>query len=103
MGLAKVQVIAMGSVREALGGWSIRTVEAKGTIRDLLQSIMTKDGRSLYDLLVEADGTKDRYLIRWVREGLRPSNLIYKNDLEIRLEEGDRIWLMDNPPVIIGG
>lgn len=101
--MVKVTVIAMGSVREALGGWSTRTVEVEGSVKDLLLKLKTKEGRSVYDLMVDPDGTKDQYLIRWVRGDLRPSNLIYLRDLELRLEEGDRIWLLDNPPVIIGG
>jgi hypothetical protein len=63
----------MGSVREALG-WSTRTIEVKGGVKDLLLSLKTKDGRTAYDLIVEP---KDQYLIRWVRGDLRPSNLLY--------------------------
>ncbi len=100
--MVKVTVIAMGSVREAVG-WSTRIVEAKGSVKELLLTLKTKEGKSVYDLMVESDGTKDRYLIRWVRGDLRPSNLIYQKDLELQLEDGDRIWLLDNPPVIIGG
>ncbi|MEM3074074.1 MAG: hypothetical protein QXK20_04965 [Nitrososphaerales archaeon] len=101
--MVKVTVIAMGSVREALGGWGTRTVEVSGSVKDLLLTLKTKEGTSLYELMVDPDGTKDRYLIRWVRGDLRPSNLIYQKDLEMQLEDGDRIWLLDNPPVIIGG
>lgn len=100
--MAKVTVITMGSVREALG-WATRTIEVKGSVKDLLLSLKTKDGRTAYALMVEPDGTKDQYLIRWVRGDLRPSNLVYARDLELQLEDGDRIWLLDNPPVIIGG
>jgi hypothetical protein len=106
-------VIATGRVRDLLNGWTKRELTFEGTVEELLKSLITRDAVSLFEVMVDENGIRQEtkstaglagYSITWFRGDSGPSHLETRNELNrVRLQDGDRIWLTDIPPVIVGG
>ena len=78
------------SAREMLG-WSKKTlVFTDKNLSDLLKQIITKDGKNLYDILIQEDGAvKPEYMV-W----LNNRAIKEEHSLAITLESEDRIMIM---------
>jgi sulfur carrier protein ThiS len=89
----EINIVALMSVREMLG-WSKKTlIFTDKNLSDLLKQIIAKDGKSLYDILIQEDGAvRPEYMV-WLNN--RP--IKQEHSLDIPLESEDRIVVM---PVI---
>ena len=85
-----INVTALMRVRELLG-WHQKAVEFEGaTLVDLLKDVKSQDGRSLYEILVQEDGTISPDFAVWMNcRPVRP-----QDSLEIPLQSGDRVIAM---------
>ena len=77
--MIKVTISAYGSVKKEVG-WSSHEVELekeKGQIEDALKSAKLQDGRTLFDLVANENGIREKYSILlngrllWKPEGLK--------------------------------
>ena len=81
-------------------GWSHKTVDfTGGTLDDLLREVTGDNGKTLYDLLLQEDGTiGPDYMILVNRRRVMP-----EHGLEIPLQSGDRIIAMSDIRFARGG
>ena len=88
--LKEISVVALMTVREMLG-WSKKTLLfTDKTLSELLKQITTKDGGSLYNVLIQEDGAvRPEYMV-WLNN--RPVK--QEHSLEILLQSGDRVVVM---------
>ena len=86
----EINIAALMSAREMLG-WSKKTlVFTDDNLLDLLKQIITKDGKNLYDILIQEDGAvKPEYMV-W----LNNRAIKEEHSLAITLESEDRIMIM---------
>jgi len=86
----EINVVALMSIREMLG-WSNKLVQLPGgTFVDLLREVTSENGKTLYDLFVQEDGTiGSEYMILVNRRRIMP-----EHSLEIPLQSGDRVIAM---------
>ena len=89
----EIYISALMSLRDMLG-WGEKTMLFSGkTVADFLKMVSTKNGETLYDLLVGDDGAVGlQYMVRLNNRSLR-----HTQSLETVLCSGDQIVLM---PVI---
>jgi len=85
-----VTIAALMKAREMLG-WSHKTVEfTGGTLVDLLRTVTSENGKTLYDLFVQEDEIiGPDYMILLNRRRVMPTH-----SLEIPLQSGDRVIAM---------
>ncbi len=90
-----VIVKAMSEVGRILG-WSEREIEFEGSnLEDLLKSLVTHDGRSLYNLAVKDGKLTGSYVVS--------VNGQVVTSLETSLSPGDRIMTMEMVRLFQGG
>ncbi len=85
-----VSVTALMRVRELLG-WQHKEVEFSGkTLAEFLKHVITKDGKSLHDLVVQDDGSMSPEYRVWLNcRPVKPAH-----SLDIPLQSGDRVVAM---------
>lgn len=95
----KVMVTGLVGVRRALG-WSSKEVEFAGqTLEDLLKTVKTRDGLTLYDFLVENGEMKGDYAV--IVNGV---NLASGDScLSMEIGENDQVLAMTVLGVVAGG
>lgn len=90
----KITVKALSELKRMLG-WDEKEIEFEGTIGDLLKSLVTVEGESLYRFLIVDGKIKDGYLL------CLNGRLI--NSLELSPKSGDRLLMMDLVRLFHGG
>ena len=91
----RVTVKAMSEAHRILG-WDNREVEFEGsTLADLLRSLGTKEGQSLYSFLIEENRIKAGYIVS--------VNGRIVTSPETLLQPGDRVMTMDVVRLFHGG
>ena len=95
----EINVTAMMAVREMLG-WSQKKLLFTGeTLAQLLKQLNTSDGNSLFNVLVQEDGSvKQEYMV-WLNN--RP--IKEEHSLEIPLHHGDRVLVTSMIKFSAGG
>jgi sulfur carrier protein ThiS len=58
-----MKVIALGSLAELLGGREYKIAEASRPLAQVLRSLRTNDGRTLYDVVAEKGQIKPTYVV----------------------------------------
>jgi len=77
-------------------GWDSREIEFEGsTLADLLRSLATREGESLYSYLIEENRIKAGYIVS--------VNGQIVTSLETLLQSGDRVMTMDVVRLFHGG
>ncbi len=77
-------------------GWNEREVDLEGQmLEDLLRSLVTSDGQSLYELLIENGKLRGGYIIS--------VNGSAVTSLEMPLKSGDRVITMEMVRLFHGG
>ena len=86
----EISITALMTVREMLG-WSKKTLMFTGkNLTEFIKQIITKDGETLYNVLVQKDGAvKPEYMVWLNNRPVKP-----EHSLKIPLESGDRIVVM---------
>ena len=85
-----INVTALMRVRQLLG-WNNKAVEFDGdTLAAFLKHVVTTDGRNLYELLVQEDGSISPEYMVWLN--CRPVKP--EHSLDIPLQSGDRVVAM---------
>jgi molybdopterin converting factor small subunit len=93
--MTMVTVKALGEISR-IAGWEAREVEFNGArVEDLLKSISTATGDSLYQVLVEGGKLKDGYILS--------VNGKVITSLETVLNPGDRVATMEVVRLFHGG
>lgn len=100
--MTKVSIVALGSVRDRLG-WDVSAREleladADATVGDVLQSVPTEHGGTLYEFLTEAGNLRAEYMVR-VNGGC----VRRKAGLDTGVHDGDTVLAMDIVRFIAGG
>ncbi|RLF98344.1 MAG: molybdopterin synthase sulfur carrier subunit [Thaumarchaeota archaeon] len=89
--MTKVKVLVFVSLRDKVG-WSQKEVMVDGDkIRDLLKSIKSVDGRSLYEIVTENGKLRPNFLIL-----LNGREISFLNGLNTKIKDGDTISIF--PP-----
>ncbi|MEM3112269.1 MAG: MoaD/ThiS family protein [Candidatus Anstonellales archaeon] len=76
-------------------GWDDKEIEFEGTIEDLLKSLTTLQGETLYQVLILDGKIKDGYLLS--------VNGRLINSIDLNLQPGDRVMMMDLVRLFHGG
>ena len=98
--MVKVNVTTYGSVNKE-AGWSCQEVELEQervTIEDVLRSAELGDGRSLFDLVADESGIKERYTIL-----LNGRPLWNPRDLKVEITGRDQVTALDILYALGGG
>ena len=86
----EVSIVALMTLRVMLG-WSKKTLIATDeNLAEMLQRITTKDGKNLFDVLVQENGAVRAEYMVWLNN--RPVK--QEHSLNIPLSSGDRIVVM---------
>lgn len=86
----ELSIVALMTVREMLG-WSKKTlIFTQENLAQMLQRVITKDGKNLFDVLVQEDGAVRAEYMVWLNN--RPVK--QEHSLNIPLSSGDRIVVM---------
>ena len=86
----EVSIVALMTVRQMLG-WSKKTlIFANENLAEMLKRITTKDGKNLFDVLVQENGAVRAEYMVWLNN--RPVK--QEHSLNIPLSSGDRIVVM---------
>ena len=89
--MTKVKVLVFASLRDKIG-WSQKEVLVNGDkIRDLLRSIKSIDGRSLYEIVIENGKLRPNFLIL-----LNGREISFLNGLNTKIKDGDMVSIF--PP-----
>lgn len=89
-----ITVKALSELRRVLG-WDDKEIEFEGTIEDLLKSLTTLQGETLYQVLILDGKIKDGYLLS--------VNGRLINSIDLNLQPGDRVMMMDLVRLFHGG
>ncbi|MDA8186554.1 MAG: MoaD/ThiS family protein [Dehalococcoidales bacterium] len=93
--MSKVVVTALSSVREKTG-WSFRELDCQGaTVADLLRLVPTKDGGTLFDLLIDGDQMQRGYVVFVNGQRVEAPDKL--------LQEGDKVVAMEVLRIVAGG
>ena len=90
----RITIKALSEVRRIVG-WDEKEIEFEGSLEDLLKSLLTVEGKSIYQVLFEDRRIKDGFVV-----GVN-GRLI--SSLDVTLQPGDRILLMDIVRLFHGG
>lgn len=90
----RITVKALSEVRRIVG-WDEKEIEFEGSFADLLKSLVTVEGQSLYQVLVEDKKIKDGFVL-----GVNGRSI---SSLDVPLQPGDRVLLMDIVRLFHGG
>ncbi len=86
----EISIVALMTVREMLG-WSKKTlIFTDENLAGMLQRITTKDGKKLFDVLIQENGAVRAEYMVWLNN--RPVK--QEHSLNIPLSSGDRIVVM---------
>jgi len=86
----EVSIVALMTVREMLG-WNKKTLILDNeNLAEMLKRISTKEGKNLFDVLVQEDGAVRAEYMVWLNN--RPVK--QEHSLNIPLSSGDRIVVM---------
>ncbi|MBI4320865.1 MAG: MoaD/ThiS family protein [Chloroflexi bacterium] len=85
--MPKVSVIALSTVREQTG-WSVKEMESDAsTVADLFKLVETKDGCTLFDLLIDGDRMRRGYVVFLNGESvISPARSIQDGDKVVAIE-----------------
>lgn len=96
--MPEVQITALGPVRRSLG-FNHRTVEFDGeSLEDMLRDIQTQEDGSLYDFMIDDEGTLKNDLAVFVNE-----KQVKCDELQRTLDEGDKVVTMQVIRPVRGG
>jgi molybdopterin converting factor small subunit len=90
----KITVKVLSEVRRIVG-WDEKEIEFEGSFGDLLKSLKTIEGKSLYQVLVEDKKIKDGFVL-----GVNGRCI---SSIDMPLQPGDRVLIMDIVRLFHGG
>ena len=99
--MVKVRVSTFGSVSSE-AGWGrykeLHLAQETATVEDALKSARLKDGRCLFDLVIDNSNIKGTYSVL-----LNGMNLLDQRDLRRELKDNDVVTVLDYFRTPIGG